>query len=214
MTTTRFFDEFGRPLPHPCAQCGRPTIFYRCDPCFYGRMAQMAQQVNASLQQLMAPATTDDVTDEMFDMSLFDTTRYGLRMPPAQLPTASLAEDPAARITRTPRTQDDVEWMVALGEIGGARDGDEFRRTLEALDAAPVSLPERRDWSGLCPWCARELREASDAEQTYTPPLAQIAFCPRHLAALRRSLTAHGHGDGSETALRASVRQLLRRYAQ
>ena len=79
---------------------------------------------------------------------------------------------------------DDLGWLVDIKEIGGPLDGDEFQRTLEAVRAGRSSLPPTRMWWGLCPWCARELRERSGDDETHRPQWAQIRTCPRHRKAL------------------------------
>jgi hypothetical protein len=70
------------------------------------------------------------------------------------------------------------------GSVGGAGDGDEFARTLEQVRAAPEVTPAVRWWSGMCLWCAREIREQSGDEVTHMPPLARIRTCYRHRKAL------------------------------
>lgn len=70
--------------------------------------------------------------------------------------------------------------------IGGPLDGDEFAGVLRAVRMAREVKPQYRFWSGMCLWCAREIREQSGEEVTHRPPLHLIQTCPRH----RRGLLA------------------------
>lgn len=68
--------------------------------------------------------------------------------------------------------------------VGGPQDGDEFARTVAAWRQEPERIPAVRYWSGVCMWCAREIREQSGADDTHRPPLARIQTCYRHRKAL------------------------------
>lgn len=141
----KLFDDHGRLQTHPCAVCGRPTIFRRCDFCF-------EKEVTRAVPPLDAPSTTPQ--------------------PPTTPPL------------KHARTLDDLTWLADIGQLGGPRDGDEFAATLAAVRSAPEVTPPTRFWSGMCLWCAREIRETRPEDETHRPPLHLIRPCYRHRKAL------------------------------
>lgn len=169
---------------HPCAACGAPTIFYRCDACFYGSRGPLpsTQRRALGIDRQSAPGRL-----------------------PAPGPTPAPGRGPgqpspeflaAARAAYVEWSCGELRRQVARGRLGGADDGDEFAATLRAWSAEPTSIPPlaRGGWWGMCLWCARELTERSepgsaeaDSEASYWPlALARIRPCARHSAALVR----------------------------
>lgn len=94
--------------------------------------------------------------------------------------TQPAATQPTTPALKHARTLDDVSWQADIGAIGGALDGDEFARTLDAVRRALEVKPPTRFWSGMCLWCAREIREQSGEAETHLPPLHRIRSCYRH----------------------------------
>lgn len=73
----------------------------------------------------------------------------------------------------------------AGGPIGGPLDGaDELDLFVAWARALPERTPQVKWWSGMCLWCAREIREQSGDEHTHMPVLSTIQTCYRHRKAL------------------------------
>lgn len=61
---------------------------------------------------------------------------------------------------------------------------DEFGAFLHWIRALPVSIPARRYWSGMCPWCCMEMHELSEDHFPLKPPAEKLNICARHLTGL------------------------------
>ena len=188
--------EPGWKMPeHPCAVCGQPTIFYRCDACFYGPRGPL-------------PSAKKWRTEERRPLTRrLPPNRWSQQPPapaPGQQPTPAPEQGPGqpSREFLVAAREAYVEWKcgelrqrVERGRLGGADDGDEFAATLRAWAASPTEIPPLAagGWWGMCLWCARELTErsapdnAEDSGASYWPlSLARIRPCARHSAALVR----------------------------
>lgn len=180
------FDIFGRFHRHQeierrCTDCGARTIYYRCDPC--SRRAtdvsaaeadHVADQPTVPLpaikpQQPQQPQPTQDsasltAEDRAYLATLPEPDPHDLDQPfpgyaPLLYPT--LPESPALPV------------VAALGDV--------FAETVVWLRLHRETLPPiRADWSSDCPWCAKELREASDDAVTHKPLRSRIRTCDRH----------------------------------
>lgn len=142
------------PQPHPCPRCGRRTIYRLCDICFANDVADAATGPLPPLTQAMLRA--EDVRQRRRE---------------------ELAHEQGDRA-------ETLSWLADIGEVGGPLDGDEFADVLRAVRMAREVAPPVRYWSGMCHWCAREIREQSGDEVTHRPPLHLIQTCPRHRRAL------------------------------
>ena len=208
--------------PHPCATCGAPTVFYRCDECFYGsRKARHRGQFSWGHPKKQQPQPPELRQREPEPPSAPPEPpaqrapeRQWLGMArettPGTLPTApTTAGTTATEFARLFASEElnafekfvvgAIRGRALRGLIGGPDDGDEFGRTLRALAETKASMPQAREWWGMCPWCARELRERSGDEVSYLPAsLARIRFCERHRMALFRWTLAQRRDQADE----------------
>lgn len=199
MTTASESNEPNWRLPeHPCAVCGAPTIFLRCDVCFYGARGPLP----SARPSARSPRQT------------LRSWREASGQPSREF----LA---AARVAYADWKRGELRRQVERGRLGGADDGDEFAATLRALAAAPTGMPPQRTggWWGMCLWCARELAERSGGQDddgqatSYWPlALARIRPCARHSAALVRWTRWQRRGERMEQEARELAALFTRHY--
>lgn len=170
------YDGHGMPMPHPCARCGQPTIYLRCDACHTADL--LNQQRPFDEQDDFSPALPTGTSYPPLPQM---TWQAGIELFNACLRPAATPQ----------RSLEDMAWLFDTRQVGGALDGDEFRNAVEAVRLAPEQTPRLTCWSGTCPWCAREMREAGSDHQ---PELSRIQICYRHRMAFRRLNLLEGNG--------------------
>lgn len=168
------YDRSGMPMPHPCQRCGQPTIYLRCDACHTADLLNQQRPFDPQ-DDFSPPLPAPSSYPPLPQM----TWQAGIELFNACLRPGEVPE----------RTLDDVAWLIDTRQIGGALDGDEFRETIEAVRLAPEQTPQLSSWSGICPWCVREVGAVGDH-----PPLARMQVCYRHRMALRRLNLLEGKG--------------------
>lgn len=175
------FDIFGRfqrrqDTDQRCIDCGARTIYRRCDAC-----ARQQWRTTEEQRANPQPFTADEIA-QLDGVDAAETVYL------ASLPTPPAVRDDepfqASEEAEAVDTDGYPEMPAAITLAGRVFIPDEFAEQLIAVRYARESMPPiRQDWSGCCPWCAREMRELSDDTHTHRPRPAVVRTCPRHHAA-------------------------------